>query len=138
MSALLKLAKGEIPAVGVEASFSHAFSLDDTTQFARLAGDDNPIHTDAQAAGQQRPVVQGLLSGGLFATIFGRAIPGAVYVSQELRWRAPLLVDERVTARIRVVRVRKRFVDCETVCVKEADGSVVVDGRATVLLPKKN
>lgn len=115
---------------------THAFSLADTVSFAALAGDNNPIHTDAEFAQSSAPVVQGLLSASLFATIFGRTIPGAVYVSQELRWRTPLLVDERVTARIRVVRVRKRFVDCETVCSKESDGSVVVDGRATVLLPK--
>lgn len=133
----MQLKPGELPAVGVEAWLSHGFSLSDTRQFAALAGDDNPIHADAQAAGQPRPVVQGLLSGGLFATIFGRAVPGAVYVSQELRWRQPLLVDERVTAHIRVVRVRRRFVDCETRCTKDADGSVVVEGRATVLLPKQ-
>ncbi|KAF1316766.1 Acyl dehydratase, partial [Globisporangium splendens] len=137
--ALTQLACGELPAVGVDASVTHAFSLDDTTQFARLTGDSNPIHTDAafalQHAGASAPIVQGMLTASLFATIFGKTIPGAVYVSQQLRWRAPLLVDEAITARIKVVRLRKRFVDCETVCEKVDGGDVVVEGLATVLLP---
>ncbi|OWZ20422.1 MaoC-like dehydratase, partial [Phytophthora megakarya] len=123
--------------VGVEAQVTHAFSLEDTRAFARLSGDNNPLHVDADFAVQHgsKPVVQGLLSASLFATIFGRSVPGAVYVKQDLRWRAPLLVDEEVTAHIRVVNVRKRFVECETVCTKASDGVVVVDGHATMYLP---
>jgi 3-hydroxybutyryl-CoA dehydratase len=133
-----QLAAGELPAVGVEAQVTHAFSLQDTRAFALISGDNNPLHVDAAFArahaAESKPVVQGLLSASLFATIFGRTVPGAVYVKQDLRWRAPLLVDEQVTARIRVVKVRRRFVECETVCAK-ADGGVVVDGRATLLMP---
>ncbi|KAJ0401367.1 hypothetical protein P43SY_001305 [Pythium insidiosum] len=138
---LTKLQRGEMPAVGTEAFVVHTFRLADTRRFAALNGDDNPIHTDAAAAQRQagvdRPIVQGMLSASLFATIFGRTTPGAVYVAQELRWRAPLLVDDEVRASIRVVRLRKRFVDCETRCVRTSDDSVVVDGLATVLLPPK-
>lgn len=134
-----QLPRGELPALGVDAHVTHAFSLADTTRFAQLTGDSNPIHTDAAFAlahaGAAAPVVQGMLSASLFATIFGTTIPGAVYVSQQLRWRAPLLVGEEVRARIRVVKLRKRFVDCETVCEKVAGGDVVVEGVATVLLP---
>lgn len=123
----------------MDAHVTHAFTLRDTTRFAELSGDSNPIHTDAafalQHANAQAPIVQGMLSASLFATIFGKTIPGAVYVSQQLRWRAPLLVGEEVRARIRVVKLRKRFVDCETVCEKVASGEVVVEGLATVLLP---
>ncbi|KAF4317212.1 hypothetical protein BBO99_00003713 [Phytophthora kernoviae] len=136
---LTKLPPGTIPAVGVEAQVSHSFSLQDTRAFALLSGDNNPLHVDAEFAlehaAESKPVVQGLLSASLFATIFGRTVPGAVYVKQDLRWRAPLLVGELVVARIRVVRVRKRFVECETTCTKSDGGVVVVDGHATLLLP---
>ncbi|KAK1934402.1 (R)-specific enoyl-CoA hydratase [Phytophthora citrophthora] len=130
---------GVVPAEGVEAQLTHAFSIEDTRAFAELSGDNNPLHVDEvfarQHTGESKPVVQGLLSASLFATIFGRTLPGAVYVKQDLRWRAPLLVDEEVMARIRVLRVRKRFLECETVCTKADDGVVVVDGHATLLLP---
>ncbi|KAI9980737.1 hypothetical protein PInf_010056 [Phytophthora infestans] len=136
---LTQLPVGTIPPVGVEARVSHAFSIEDTRAFSRLSGDNNPLHVDADFAlkhtPESKPVVQGLLSASLFATIFGRSVPGAVYVKQNLRWRAPLLVDEKVTAHIRVVRVRKRFVECETMCMKASDGVVVVDGQATLLFP---
>lgn len=136
---LNQLSRGELPLVGVDAYMTRAFSLQDTTRFAQLSGDSNPIHTDTafalEHAKASAPIVQGMLSASLFATIFGRTIPGAVYVSQQLRWRAPLLVGEEVRARIRVVKLRKRFVDCETVCEKVKSGEVVVEGLATVLLP---
>lgn len=135
---LTQLSKGTVPSVGVEAALTHAFSLQDTTAFAQLNGDSNPIHTSpafATKSGLQAPVVQGLLSASLFATIFGKTIPGALYISQSFRWRTPLYVDEQVEATIRVVRVRKRFIDCETRCVKHATKEVVVEGQATVLLP---
>lgn len=118
---------------------THSFTIADTVQFAQLNGDSNPIHTDAlfakEHAGVDAPIVQGMLSASLFATIFGRTIPGAVYISQNLRWRTPLLVGEPVRARIRVVKVRKRFVDCETLCEKVEDGTIILEGQATVLLP---
>ncbi|DAZ96179.1 TPA: hypothetical protein N0F65_012369 [Lagenidium giganteum] len=135
----MSLPVGAIPALDVDAHVTHTFSLADTTRFAALNGDSNPIHTDvafALAAGHPAPIVQGMLSASLFATIFGKTIPGAVYVAQAFRWRQPLLVDEAVTASIRVVRLRKRFVDCETICRKTATGEVVIEGQATVLLPK--
>lgn len=123
----------------MDAHVTHTFTTEDTTRFAQLSGDSNPIHTDAafalQHAKAAAPIVQGMLSASLFATIFGKTIPGAVYVAQQLRWRAPLLVGEQVCARIRVVKLRKRFVDCETVCEKVEGGEVVVEGLATVLLP---
>ncbi|CAI5720660.1 hypothetical protein KXD40_000729 [Peronospora effusa] len=136
---LTKLAPGAIPAVGVEAQVTHAFSIEDTRAFARLSGDNNLLHVDAdfalKHASKSKPIVQGLLVGSLFATIFGRTVPGALYVKQDIRWKAPLLVDEKVTARICVTKVRKRFVECETVCTKTSDGVVVAIGNATMLLP---
>ncbi|CAH0480671.1 unnamed protein product [Peronospora belbahrii] len=136
---LTKLAAGDIPAVGVEAQITRTFSLKDTCAFARISGDNNPLHMDADFAlkhtSKSKPIVQGLLSASLFATIFGCTVPGAVYVKQSLRWRVPLLVDEKVIACIRVTKVRKRFVECETICTKASDGVVVVDGYATLMLP---
>uniref|UniRef100_M4BRM9 MaoC-like domain-containing protein n=1 Tax=Hyaloperonospora arabidopsidis (strain Emoy2) TaxID=559515 RepID=M4BRM9_HYAAE len=136
---LNQLAPGAIPAVGVEARLTHVFSLEDTRAFAQLSGDNNPLHVDAEfarkVAAKSKPLVQGLLSASLFAAIFGRTVPGAVYVKQDLSWRHPLLVDEEVTARIRVTKVSRRFVECETVCTKGSDDVVVVDGYAMLLLP---
>jgi acyl dehydratase len=133
---------GEIPPVGAEASVTHAFTITDTKRFAEINGDSNPIHTDTVIAqreyGVSAPIVQGMLSASLFATIFGRTVPGCVYISQELRFRTPLLVDETVRARIKVVKLQKRFVHCETICEKTSDQSVVVEGKAIVLLPRNN
>jgi 3-hydroxybutyryl-CoA dehydratase len=136
-----QLKAGEIPLEGVEANISHVFRVEDTQAFALLTGDTNPIHTDKEYAkkyaGVSSPVVQGMLSSSLFATIFGKTIPGAVYISQKFRWRKPLLVGERVSANVRVIAVKKCFVECETICRKIDSGDVIVEGQAIVLLPKE-
>ncbi|CEG43393.1 acyl dehydratase [Plasmopara halstedii] len=136
---LTQLPIGTIPSVGLEAQLTHAFSCKDTSAFAQLSGDDNPLHVSAEFSSRnwtdKKPIVQGLLSASLFATIVGRTMPGALYVKQTLRWRSPLMIDESVTARVRVLKVRKRFVKCDAVCTKTSDGIVVVEGQAILKLP---
>jgi 3-hydroxybutyryl-CoA dehydratase len=50
------------------------FTAEDVASYVQLSGDTNPIHTSdsaAQAAGFQRPVVQGMLYAGLFPAVIG-------------------------------------------------------------------
>ncbi|CAN0313136.1 unnamed protein product, partial [Ascophyllum nodosum] len=86
-------------------------------------------------------IVHGLLVAGLFSTAFGRAISGALYVSQSLRFERPVLVGQRVDARVEVEQARATstrqevLVRCSTVA-SLSDGSVAVSGEAKVLLPR--
>ncbi|RYG46002.1 hypothetical protein EON67_10025 [archaeon] len=83
-----------------------------------------------------RPIVHGMLFSSLFGTLFGATIPGAVYLSQSLAFKAPVYIDEQVTARIEVVSVRAKphIVTCSTRVLK-ADASIACEGEAVVLLP---
>ena len=90
---------------------AHARSLAPTPRrsFARLTGDDNPIHLDADYARRSpfgRPIAHGLLFASLIPTIFGATIEGCVYVEQTLRFKRPVYVGDTVRARVEVVAVR--------------------------------
>jgi acyl dehydratase len=109
--------------------------------FADLSGDDNPVHLDERFARSTqfgRPIVHGMLYGSMIGTIFGATIRGAIYVSQDFRFRHPVHIDEEVTAEVKVTDVAdrngKRFCTCATTVTNHA-GKVCLEGTAVVLLP---
>eukprot|EP00966_Prymnesium_polylepis_P037858 878326-Prymnesium_polylepis.1 len=73
----------------------------------------------------------------MFSAIVGQRYPGAVYVSQSLRFRKPVLLGDTVTAEIQVREVGAggRVLDFDTRCVNQ-DGELVLSGDARVLMPK--
>lgn len=108
--------------------------------FAELSGDNNPIHLDDDAAALTpfgRRVAHGMISGALISAVLGIKIdPGKiVYLSQTMKFTAPVFVDDVITAEAEVVNVRedKPIVTLSTVCRNE-DGATVVEGEATVLV----
>jgi 3-hydroxybutyryl-CoA dehydratase len=91
--------------------------------------------------------VHGILVSSLFSTLFGRSIPGAVYVSQSVRFRRPVHVGAQVLARMQITNIEQRrkgvLLTCATTCSliedkEEGEGegklTVAVEGEAQVLL----
>lgn len=117
-------------------------------RFARLTGDDNPLHLDAAFAATtpfRRPIAHGMLYGSLIGSIMGATIPGAVYVSQDFRFRRPVYVGDTVIARVVVNRfsdvthvgaVTRQQVTCDTTVRRASDGRVCLEGEAVLLLPR--
>lgn len=63
------------------------FTAEDVASYVQLSGDTNPIHTSdsaAQAAGFQRPVVQGMLYAGLFPAVIGSHFVSNLVLPQTL------------------------------------------------------
>jgi 3-hydroxybutyryl-CoA dehydratase len=128
--------------MGMYAELKRVISATDVSTYSALLGDTNPLHLDAAFAATTRwgrPIAHGMISAGLFPTLFGASIPACVYVSQTLRFRRPVYVGDAVIARVTVRDVRLRggaqMATCETIATLEASGAVVVDGEAVVLLP---
>jgi acyl dehydratase len=129
----------DLPHPGARASADWSFSLQDVAEFARLSGDDNPIHLDpsaARAAGFDGPIVHGALVMGLFSRLLGTRLPGpgTIYLGQEIRFTRPVYPGATVTAHVEVVAVRedKPVVSLRTWA--EAAGVTVMEGTATVLV----
>ena len=127
----------EMPAPGAHASIEHQFSRADVEAFARLSGDDNPIHLDddaARAAGFNGVIVHGALVTSLISRLLGTRLPGpgTIYLGQETRFSRPVYPGDVLTAHVEVVSVRE---DKPVIVLRtwiEAAGTVV-DGQATVL-----
>jgi acyl dehydratase len=74
------------------------FSQADVTDFARITGDTNPLHLDADFAAQtpfKRPIIHGMLGASVFTKVLGTEFPGygSVYLGQTLEFLRPMFVD---------------------------------------------
>ena len=99
------------PSVGATARRSRTFTAEDVEGFARLSGDRNPLHFDADFAGRTRVgalVVQGGLTTGLFNALVAMDLPGpgSVFLHQEWDYPAPVFIGDTVTAEVTVIEAR--------------------------------
>ncbi|XP_072296209.1 hydroxyacyl-thioester dehydratase type 2, mitochondrial-like [Eucyclogobius newberryi] len=124
--------------VGQVFTLSRAFSEQDLVQFSALTGDSNPLHLDrdfARTTAFSRPLVHGVLVNALISALLGSNAPGCVLLKQEIRFPAPLFVDELVLARVEVQRIRLS-VALVSVRVQTQDQTqdpkVVLEGTVTV------
>ena len=108
-------------------------------QFAAATGDRNPIHFDDAYAAQTRfggRIAHGLLVGGIISALLANDLPGpgTVYLSQELRFRAPVRPGDSVRCEVEVTAIDDR--GRATLATRAWVGeTLVVDGEARVLLP---
>ena len=128
-------------AVGMSAEHAKTVTDADVVLFAGITGDFNPVHVDAEAAARSMfggRIAHGMLSAGLISAAIAMKLPGAgtIYLEQSLRFTKPVRIGDTVTARIEVAELLpKRRVRLLTVC-RNQHGDTVLDGEATVLLPK--
>ena len=128
--------------VGMSAVFGKTVSEADIVAFAGVSGDTNPIHLHDGFARTTRfgeRIAHGMLGGSFISTVIGTKLPGpgSLYVSQTLNFRAPVKIGDTVTARVEIVEIdaNRRRVRLKTEC--RCDDTVVIDGEAVVMAPKR-
>ncbi|MCX7780916.1 MAG: MaoC family dehydratase [Negativicutes bacterium] len=125
--------------IGDKASMSKTVTEHDIYTFAGVTGDFNPIHVDAEFAKNtmfKERIAHGMLSAGFISAVIGTSLPGAnaIYVSQELVFKAPVKIGDTVTATVEVIEKieeKKRVILRTTVTSQQ--GVTVIDGKATML-----
>lgn len=123
--------------VGDTVTFTKTLSETDVGAFAAVTGDTNRLHLEEDFAETTRfgeRIVHGTLVAGTISAALAR-MPGlTIYLSQNLDFLAPVSIDDEVTATVEVVEAigggRFRL----TTTVETADGEVVIDGEAVVLV----
>ena len=127
-------------AVGDSASVTKRITQADIDAFARVSGDDNPAHVDAAWAEATRlggRVAHGMLTAGLISAALGTKLPGpgSIYMSQTLRWVAPVRPGDLLTATVTIKEIAadKGRVVLDTVVSR--DGEPVLTGEALVMPP---
>jgi 3-hydroxybutyryl-CoA dehydratase len=108
--------------------------------FAELSGDYNPIHLDEEFAKTTRfgrRIAHGMISGALISAVLGYEFKARkiVYLSQTMKFVAPVFLDDTVTATATVTNIRedKPIVTLETICTNQ-NGETVVKGEAAVMI----
>lgn len=128
--------------VGMTASIGRTVTAGDILMFAGVSGDTNPVHLDEEFAAStmfEGRIAHGMLSASYVSTVFGTRLPGpgCIYLSQSLRFKAPVRVGDTVVARVTVkeLNAAKRRAVFDTVCT--VAGKVVLDGQAEIMVPAR-
>ncbi len=129
-------------AVGMTDVYEHTVTEADVVKFADISGDHNPVHLDeafARATRFKGRIVHGMLSASFLSTAIASRLPGpgTIYLTQNLSFRAPVRIGDKVEARVTVtdiIRDKARVV-LKTVC--RVGETVVIDGDALVMVPAR-
>ena len=125
---------------GMRESLMKTVMDSDVVGFARLSGDDNPLHLcDVYAAetrfGQR--IAHGLYTASLISAVLGTQLPGpgAVYRSQTLNFHGPVKIGDVVEVVVEVVELTPKGRIVRLHCEARVDGKIVLDGEAIVSVP---
>jgi len=128
--------------VGMDAVMARTVTEADIVLFAGVSGDTNPIHLNQEYAATtmfKTRIAHGMLSAGFISAVLGTKLPGpgAVYVSQTLRFKAPVRIGDTVTARVEVtdIALEKKRATFKTECL--VAGKIVIEGEATLMVPSR-
>lgn len=124
---------------GDHAELTRVVEHADVEAFVDAVGDYNPLHSDPEYAATtmfRAPIAPGIFTAGMISAVIGTQLPGpgAVYLSQDLKFLKPVKPGDTITARVEVVeliRDRNR-IRLKTVCANQR-GEEVLTGEAWVL-----
>jgi 3-hydroxybutyryl-CoA dehydratase len=127
---------------GMSESYTRTVNDADIQQFAEVSGDTNPAHLDAEFAATTRfkkRIAHGMLSASYISTLIGTKLPGpgCLYISQTLKFRAPVYIGDEVTATISItdLNARRGYVTFSTIC--SVGDTEVIRGEAMILVPRR-
>ena len=127
--------------VGDKESVTKQITTSVIEQFAEVSEDRNPLHLDEEFAkttqfGQR--IAHGMISAGLLSAVHTKYPgDGAVYISQFMKFKRPVFVNDTLTAWTEVqekVEAKKRLIMKDW--VENQDGVVVVEGEAVLMFDR--
>lgn len=124
---------------GDVAELTRVVGGDDVASFVDAVGDYNPVHSDTLYAATtpfKEPIAPGIFTAGLISAVIGTELPGpgAIYLSQSLKFLRPVKFGDRITTRVKVEEVlrERNRIRLSTVCVNQ-NGDDVLTGEAWVM-----
>lgn len=128
--------------VGMSEVFAKTVTDSDIVGFADITGDTNPIHLDEDFAAEslfKARIAHGMLSAGLISAVLGTRLPGpgCIYLTQSLRFRAPVMIGDHVEACVTVTEINqeRQRITLQTVC--RVGETVVIDGEAILKVDRR-
>src|SRR5512134_2439370 len=128
---------------GMTDVFGKTITDADICIFAGVSGDTNPVHLNDDFAKESMfkgRIAHGMLGAAFISAVFGTKLPGpgCIYVSQTLKFKAPVRVGDTMIARVTVRKLipNKKFVEFDTVVT--VAGKPVIEGEAIIMVPSKS
>ena len=129
-------------AVDMSATVSKTVTEADVVLFSGVSGDTNPVHLDEEYASEtmfKGRIAHGMLTASFISTAIGTKLPGngAIYLKQNLSFRAPVRIGETARATVTVKELqgeKNRALLTTTVSVGD---KVVIDGDALIMVPRR-
>lgn len=123
--------------LGQEFSSTRIFSKEDVFNFAKLSGDNNPIHVDDKFAEKSRfgkNIVHGILVASAISKVVGTEFPGygSIYMEQNLQFKKPVYIGECVNVNVKITDISKKVLTLETNIYNQNKQCVIL-GTAKVL-----
>jgi 3-hydroxybutyryl-CoA dehydratase len=126
-------------AVGDSAQITRRVTDGDVAAFVDAVGDHNPVHADREYAAStvfREPIAPGIWTAGLISAVIGTRLPGpgAIYLSQDLKFLKPVKAGDSISARVEVLEVHRERnrIRLRTVCTNQRAEDVVT-GEAVVM-----
>ena len=130
-------------AIGDTATYSRLITNHEVEAFAAISGDHNPLHLDPEYAATTvfgECIAHGMLAGALVSAAIAMQLPGpgSIYLSQNIQFRAPVLLGDTLTVTLEVTDKHRKqpwvILGCT---VENQAGKAVAKGEAQVAAPTK-
>jgi len=126
--------------IGQASRLTRTVTSDVIDAFARVSTDDNPLHLDDEYASTTRfgkRIAHGMIAASFISAMMGTQFPGpgAIYMSQSLKFTRPVFVGDvlDVVATVTNFEADRRVLTLATIVTNQA-GKTVVTGEAVCLV----
>jgi len=128
--------------LGMRETYSKLVTSADIIAFAEVSGDRNPIHLSEDYAAKTpfgSRIAHGIYTASLISAVIGTRLPGpgAIYISQTLRFLAPVRIDDTVVASVEIVGLTERGRRAKLRCACHVGETLVMEGEAEVKVPPR-
>ena len=128
--------------VGMRESYRKEVRSSDVVGFAEISGDRNPIHLSEHFAAKTPfggRIAHGLYTASLISAVIGTRLPGpgAIYMSQTLKFLAPVRIGDVVEASVEIVELIEKGNRAKLACQCKVGDIVVLEGEALVKVPAR-
>lgn len=109
---------------------------DDFDRFAKLSGDDNPIHVDPGFSATTRfgcTVAHGVLLNSILRGLLDQLVPGGRQLSQNLKFPAPTYADELIRFSAAIESDDGQTVTATMSSVRAQDDVITCEGQTTII-----
>ena len=128
--------------LGMTEVYSKTVRSSDVVGFAEITGDRNPIHLSEHFAAKtpfKGRIAHGLYTASLISAVIGTRLPGpgAIYISQTLRFLAPVKIGDTVDAIVEVAELNEERQRAKLLCRCKIGETTVLEGEAIVKVPRR-